>query len=103
MKVYFRIPSTDGGGINYCVVGGNQSLGSVRTEQIKRIANELLRRFPEKFSNNFEENKNAVRMLTHGTTVKVRNQIAGYITHALAGMQITASSNETSEEEAEKE
>lgn len=77
-------------------------MGSVRTEQIKRIANELLRRFPEKFSNNFEENKRAVSMLTIGTTIKVRNQIAGYITHALAGMQITSSSNEAVEEEAEK-
>jgi|YelNatPaOPRAMG01_1025707.scaffolds.fasta_scaffold00198_8 small subunit ribosomal protein S17e len=84
------------------MLGGNKSLGSVRTEQIKRIANELLRRFPEKFSNNFEENKRTVSMLTQGTTTKVRNQIAGYITHALAGMQITASLNETEEEPKEE-
>ena len=77
-------------------------MGSVRTEQIKRVANELLRRFPEKFSNNFEENKRTVSMLTQGTTIKVRNQIAGYITHALAGMEIAASSNETAEETKEE-
>jgi small subunit ribosomal protein S17e len=75
----------------------------VRTEQIKHVANELLRRFPDKFSNNFDENKHAVSMLTQGTTIKVRNQIAGYITHALAGMQTEPPSDETAEEPKEEE
>jgi len=73
-------------------------LGSVRTEQIKRIARELMRRFPNKFSNNFENNKRAVDMLVQGATTKVRNQIAGYITHAFAGVQTPSTSNEKSEE-----
>ncbi|MEM2105177.1 MAG: 30S ribosomal protein S17e [Candidatus Bathyarchaeia archaeon] len=60
-------------------------MGSVRTEQIKRIARELLRRFPDRFTSDFEHNKRVVGMLTQGATIKVRNQIAGYITHALAG------------------
>jgi small subunit ribosomal protein S17e len=75
-------------------------LGSVRTEQIKRISRELLRRFPDKFSDNFEHNKRIVSMLAQGATIKVRNQIAGYITHALAGMKIASSSQE---EEAESD
>ncbi len=73
-------------------------MGNVRTEQIKRIAKELIRRFPNKFSNDFENNKRIVDTLTQGATTKVRNQIAGYITHAFAGMQTTPSSNENSEE-----
>ncbi|MDI6690418.1 MAG: 30S ribosomal protein S17e [Candidatus Bathyarchaeota archaeon] len=73
-------------------------MGNVRTEQIKRLAKELIRRFPDKFSNNFENNKRMVDKLIIGGTAKVRNQIAGYITHAFAGTQM-ASSNETSEEE----
>jgi small subunit ribosomal protein S17e len=73
-------------------------LGNVRTEQIKRLAKELIRRFPDKFSNNFENNKRMVDMLTKGATTKVRNQIAGYITHAFAGAQGAPSSNETPEE-----
>ncbi|MDH7477548.1 MAG: 30S ribosomal protein S17e [Candidatus Bathyarchaeota archaeon] len=72
-------------------------MGNVRTEQIKRIAKELIRRFPDKFSNNFESNKRMVDMLIKGATTKVRNQIAGYITHAFAGIQ-ASSSNETQEE-----
>ena len=80
-------------------------MGSVRTEQIKHVAHELLRRFPDKFTNNFDENKHAVSRLTQGTTTKVRNQIAGYITHALAGMQTEpdeAAEELKEEEEAEK-
>jgi len=72
-------------------------LGKVRTEHIKRIAKELIRRFPNKFSKDFKSNKQAVNMLTKGTTPKVRNQIAGYITHVFAGMQM-ASLNEDSKE-----
>jgi len=59
-------------------------LGNVRTDQIKRTAKELIKRFPSKFSNNFEENKHLVGLLTQGTTIKIRNQIAGYITRRLA-------------------
>jgi small subunit ribosomal protein S17e len=66
---------------------GGTSLGNVRTEQIKRAAKELIRRFPDKFSNNFEANKRMVKALSQGTTTKVRNQIAGYITRAFAGAE----------------
>ncbi|MEM3704252.1 MAG: 30S ribosomal protein S17e [Candidatus Bathyarchaeia archaeon] len=66
-------------------------MGKVRTEHIKRIAKELVRRFPNKFSNNFEENKRVVNMLLQGTTTRVRNQIAGYITHIYSGIKTPAS------------
>ncbi|MBC7130728.1 30S ribosomal protein S17e [Candidatus Bathyarchaeota archaeon] len=56
-------------------------MGCVRTEHIKRIAKELVERFPDKFSNNFDENKRVVSLLVPGATAKVRNQVAGYITH----------------------
>jgi small subunit ribosomal protein S17e len=77
---------------------GNLGLGSVRTEQVKRTARELVKRFPGRFSNNFEENKHMVNMLTQGTTTKVRNEIAGYVTRICAGMQTVSSSNETAKE-----
>ena len=56
-------------------------MGSVRTEQIKRVAKELITRFPDRFSGDFDENKRAVSMLIKGATTKVRNEIAGYITN----------------------
>jgi len=73
-------------------------LGNVRTEQIKRVAKELIKRFPDKFSVNFDENKRAVAQLTQGTTIKVRNQIAGYITRSCAGTMNSESETEEGEE-----
>jgi small subunit ribosomal protein S17e len=67
-------------------------LGKVKTEQIKRVAKELIARFPDKFSTNFDDNKHAVDALTKGATTKVRNQIAGYITHTFSLTQAGTSS-----------
>ena len=67
-------------------------MGKGKTEQIKRIAKELIARFPDKFSSNFEDNKRVVSALTQGATTKVRNQIAGYITHVFSLAQADASS-----------
>ncbi|MGB9914507.1 MAG: 30S ribosomal protein S17e [Candidatus Bathyarchaeales archaeon] len=72
-------------------------LGKVKTEHIKRLAKELMNRFPDKFSTNFEDNKRAVDALTHGATTRVRNQIAGYITHAMTlkqAVQLTETEEE---------
>jgi small subunit ribosomal protein S17e len=62
-------------------------LGNVRTEQIKRTAKELIKRFPDKFSNDFENNKHVVNSLVQGGTPKVLNSIAGYITRFMAAEQ----------------
>lgn len=83
---------------NNFTFGGNHGLGSVRTEQIKRTAKELMKRFPDKFSNNFENNKRVVDTLTQGATTKIRNQIAGYITHAYAEEQPESILDENLEE-----
>ena len=58
-------------------------MGNVRTEQIKRMAKDLIKKFPDKFSNNFENNKQTVKTLVQGGTPKVLNQIAGYITRSV--------------------
>jgi small subunit ribosomal protein S17e len=75
-------------------------LGKVKTEQIKRIAKELIARFPDKFSSNFEDNKREVGALTRGATTKVRNQIAGYITHVFSLTQAGTSSGNAEGEDA---
>ncbi len=76
-------------------------MGKVKTEQIKRLAKELIARFPEKFSKSFEENKKAVTALTSGTTPRIRNQIAGYITNACAGeeAELSGEGEEITDEE----
>lgn len=54
-------------------------------------------RFPEKFSSNFDDNKHAVDALTEGATTKVRNQVAGYITHTISLTQPDSSSENAEE------
>jgi len=73
-------------------------LGKVKTEQVKRLAKELIERFPERFSNNFNENKQAVSDLTQGSTTRIRNQIAGYITSSCAPEEETETTTEDVEE-----
>jgi small subunit ribosomal protein S17e len=77
--------------------GGKKSeetkyLGKVKTEHIKRLAKELMERFPNKFSSNFDDNKHSVDDLTDGATTKVRNQVAGYITHTISLTQTDSAS-----------
>jgi len=54
-------------------------MGKVRTEQVKRIARELLDRYPSKFSTDFEKNKQFVTEFTNISSTKLRNRVAGYI------------------------
>ena len=76
-------------------------MGKVKTEQVKRVGKELIERFPERFSNNFDENKHAVSALTKGATTRIRNQIAGYITSSCAPEEETETPTEEVAEEAE--
>ena len=55
-------------------------MGKVKTEQIKHLAKDLMKKYPTKFSTNFDDNKAMVHALTVGATTRVRNQVAGYIT-----------------------
>ena len=54
--------------------------GKVRIELEKRLARELVERFPDKFTTDFENNKKLVESLTNISSKKLRNRIAGYIT-----------------------
>jgi small subunit ribosomal protein S17e len=73
-------------------------LGKVKTDQVKRAGKALMERFPTKFNTSFDENKRSVDALTQGTTTRVRNQIAGYITRTISLAQ-AGSPNESSVEE----
>jgi small subunit ribosomal protein S17e len=55
-------------------------LGKVRPEQVKKIAKELITRFPDRFTTNFEENKKAVEQVARVYSSRMRNRIAGYVT-----------------------
>lgn len=58
-------------------------MGNVRPEMIKRIARELIERYPDKFATSFEENKKILSSLAHFPSIKLRNSVAGYITRLM--------------------
>jgi small subunit ribosomal protein S17e len=62
-------------------------LGNVRPEHVKRIAKELVQRFPDRFTTNFDNNKKLVEEFTNLTSTKLRNRIAGYVTRLVTAMQ----------------
>ncbi len=64
-----------------------EDLGKVRPERVKRVARELIRRYPDKFTTNFEDNKKLVGVLIETPSTKLRNRIAGYITSLIVSMQ----------------
>ena len=55
-------------------------MGNIRPTYIKRVATELVRRYPEQFTDDFEHNKRKVAELTDVSSNMMRNRIAGYVT-----------------------
>jgi len=55
------------------------SLGNVKPAYIKKLALQLVEKFPDKFTDDFEKNKILVEKLTTISTKNMRNRIAGYI------------------------
>lgn len=58
-------------------------MGKVRTELVKRISLELMERYPEAFTDDFEENKRFLIELNLDISKRLRNRVAGYITRAV--------------------
>ena len=57
-----------------------EPMGNIRPTYIKRIAIELVQRYPEQFTSDFQHNKLMVSKLTDVRYVAMRNKIAGYVT-----------------------
>lgn len=55
-------------------------MGNIRPTYIKRVAIELVKRYNDRFSDDFEHNKKMVAELTDVKTSSFRNRIAGYVT-----------------------
>ena len=54
-------------------------MGRIKTREIKRIARQLVEKYPDKFSPDFETNKQVLKDLGIFTSKKMRNKVAGYI------------------------
>jgi len=63
-------------------------MGRIRPTYIKRVSIELVNKYPEAFSDDFENNKTMVNSLTDVSSVTMRNRIAGYITRYRTQVQL---------------
>lgn len=53
-------------------------MGRIKTLLTKRIANKLVKAYPEEFTAEFDKNKLLVGKYTTVSSIKMRNVIAGY-------------------------
>jgi small subunit ribosomal protein S17e len=55
-------------------------MGKIRPTYIKRVAIDLVKKHNDKFTEDFQHNKEMVAELTDVKSITMRNKIAGYIT-----------------------
>lgn len=60
-------------------------MGKVRPTLVKRTAREVVRRHPEKFSKDFQQNKLSVEELLTLPSKRMLNMVAGYVTRLMGG------------------
>ena len=58
-------------------------VGKVRTEMVKRVAIELIDKYPKSFNTEFDHNKKFLSELNIGVSKKMRNKVAGYATRVV--------------------
>ena len=61
-------------------------MGRVRPTYIKRLAKDLVEANPDKFSEDFDENKEALKDTEEFNSKKLRNRVAGYIVRVKQNM-----------------
>ena len=62
-------------------------MGKVRPTYIKRVAIDLVEKYPRVFSADFQNNKDMVGKLTDVRSTSMKNRIAGYITRYWKNME----------------
>jgi small subunit ribosomal protein S17e len=65
-------------------------MGRIRTAFVKRIARELLSRYPDRFSPDFENNRRTLDELLPTLSKSNRNRIAGYISSLFKQSRVSA-------------
>ncbi|MEA2070069.1 MAG: 30S ribosomal protein S17e [Asgard group archaeon] len=62
-------------------------MGNIRSDKIKRTAKELVAKYHDHFSTEFDENKKLVDELTTVKSKRMRNRIAGYVTRIMVQIE----------------
>lgn len=62
-------------------------MGNIRSDKIKRTAKELVAKYHQHFTTDFDHNKGLVDKLTNVQSKRMRNRIAGYVTRIMAQIE----------------
>ena len=62
-------------------------MGRIKTAFVKRLSEQLLSKFRDRFTTDFQENKERVKELVDYPSKKIINQVAGYITRKMRKYQ----------------
>jgi len=58
-------------------------LGNIKNTFVKHLAEGLIEKYPDKFTKDFEKNKEELDKLIRLESKKVRNKVAGYLVHEI--------------------
>ncbi len=58
-------------------------MGRIKTKLVKRLTFEVVKHHRQNLSKDFEENKKKVGAILEGSSKKIRNVIAGYVTRLM--------------------
>jgi len=58
-------------------------MGRIKTKQIKRLTGQLVKKHREEFTRDYKENKEIIPKFADIPSKKMRNVLAGYITHVI--------------------
>lgn len=62
-------------------------MGRIKTTLVKRTGEELIKNYPDRFSEDFDDNKKMLPEVVELHSKKFRNVIAGYITRLVKNKQ----------------
>jgi len=54
-------------------------MGRIKTRWMKNVAGELVKKYPDKFSTDFQKNKEVIEAMNLIQDKVIRNKVAGYI------------------------
>lgn len=78
-------------------------MGKVRIAAVKKVARELVERYPDKFTTNYESNKTVLADLVDAKTKRLRNRVVGYVTRLIIVQGRRAAAPTEIAEESERE
>jgi small subunit ribosomal protein S17e len=58
-------------------------LGQIKNKVIKNLAKTLIEKYPDRFSTDFENNKEETDKIILLKSKKIRNKVAGYLVHEI--------------------